>query len=310
MMGRIVFLNPFPKDEIGGGIKTTYRQAEMLLQMGFDAIVVQPEGAPGWFTTRIVPDRAIPSLTASDVLVFPEILHGGIGEIARAATSATKVVFCQNQYYMMLNGMTASGYADIGFTRVATTSAIAKGMLERVLSLQDVAIVPCAIDPTIFLSRQKSTGIALVTRKLPREAALINAIFTLKYPRLRSVPWHVIDTKSERQTADILGRATIFLSLSSFESLGLTPLEAMASGAVVVGFHGHGGLEYATADNGFWFPPDHLEDVADRLAATIEGLARHDPALARMREAGFATAARFSEDAARAALRAFYSPNG
>jgi len=38
------------------------------------------------------------------------------------------------------------------------------------------------------------------------------------------------------------------------ESFGLVPLEAMASGAIVAGFHGYGGRNMLS-DNGFWFPP-------------------------------------------------------
>ena len=51
-MGRIVFLNPFVRTEISGGIKTAYRHAELLAEMGFDACVYQPEGAPSWFETQ------------------------------------------------------------------------------------------------------------------------------------------------------------------------------------------------------------------------------------------------------------------
>ena len=50
-MTRIVFLAPFAKAEISGGIKTVYRHAEMLAQLGFDAGVYQPEGPPSWFET-------------------------------------------------------------------------------------------------------------------------------------------------------------------------------------------------------------------------------------------------------------------
>ena len=45
-MARIIFLSPFAKTEITGGIKTAYRQAELLGELGFDAWVYQPEGVP------------------------------------------------------------------------------------------------------------------------------------------------------------------------------------------------------------------------------------------------------------------------
>ena len=119
--------------------------------------------------------------------------------------------------------------------------------------------------------------IAAIPKKLPREAAAINAVLRLKYPELASIPWAVIEDKSEREIADIFGRSTIVLSLPFLESFGLVPLEAMASGAIVVGFHGHGALEYATSENGFWFPSDHIEETADALAHVIRALQAKRP---------------------------------
>jgi len=150
--------------------------------------------------------------------------------------------------------------------------------------------------------------IAAIPRKLPREAAAIHSVLRLKYPELASVPWAVIENKPEREIAEIFGRSAIVLSLPFLESFGLVPLEAMASGAIVIGFHGYGALEYATAENGYWFPPDHIEETADAMAHTIRVLQVQDPTILKMREAGRATAARYGKDATRDALRAFYAP--
>ena len=38
--------------------------------------------------------------------------------------------------------------------------------------------------------------------------------------------------------------ATIFLTFSNQEGFGLPPVEAMACGCLVVGYHGHGGKEF------------------------------------------------------------------
>ena len=43
---------PFPKAEISGGIKTAYRQAELLVELGFDCFIYQPDGHPTWFESR------------------------------------------------------------------------------------------------------------------------------------------------------------------------------------------------------------------------------------------------------------------
>jgi hypothetical protein len=242
------------------------------------------------------------------VLVFPEAINGPLVEIARARTPAKKVLYCQAQYYALFNAIPPEEYRTLGFARVACQSAIAKGFLERVLHFDNVAVIPCFIDPALFHPREKTMQIAAIPKKLPREAAAIHSVFRLKYPELRSIPWAIIEDKPEREIADIFGRSAIVLSLPFLESFGLVPLEAMASGAIVIGFHGHGALEYATSDNGFWFPSDHIEQATDALAHVIRGLQARDPAILKMRDVGFATATRYGKDAARGALRAFYGP--
>jgi len=209
---------------------------------------------------------------------------------------------------LLFNAIPPEEYRSIGFARVACQSEIAKGFLERVLHFDNVAVIPCFVDSALFRPREKSMQIAAIPKKLPREAAAIHSVFRLKYPELASVPWAILEDRNEREIADTFGRSTIVLSLPFLESFGLVPLEAMASGAIVIGFHGHGALEYATADNGYWFPSDHIEETADALAHVIGAFRTKDPSILKMVEAGQATAARYSKDAARDALRAFYGP--
>jgi glycosyltransferase involved in cell wall biosynthesis len=304
-VGRIVFLSPFVKTEISGGIKTAYRHAELLAEMGFDACVYQPEGSPDWFESSAKVLRSLNAPAKGDVLVFPEAINGPLVELARAKTPAKKVLFCQAQYYALFNAIPPDEYRTL-FDRIACQSAIAKGFLERVLHLDNVALIPCFIDTALFFPREKTMQIAAIPKKLPREAAAINAVLRLKYPEFASVPWAVIENKSEREIADIFGRSTIVLSLPFLESFGLVPLEAMASNAIVVGFHGNGAREYATAGNGYWFPSDHIEETADAIAHAIRGLQARDPAILKMLETGRATASHYNKDAARDALRTFY----
>jgi glycosyl transferase family 1 len=307
-VGRIVFLNPFTRAEISGGIKTAYRHAELLTEMGIDASVYQPEGPPSWFETRAKVLTSWKTPSQGDILVFPEAINGPLVELVKASTPARKILFCQAQYYALFNAIPPEDYRSLGFERIACQSAIAKGFLERVLHFNDVAVIPCFVDPALFHPREKSMQIAAIPRKLPREAAAIHSVLRLKYPELKSVPWAVIEGKSEREIAEIFGRSTIVVSLPFLESFGLVPLEAMASDAIVVGFHGHGALEYATAENGFWFPSDHIEETADAISHVIRGLKARDPAILKVRDTGSATAAHYNKDATRDALRAFYGP--
>ncbi|HXI99724.1 MAG TPA: glycosyltransferase [Micropepsaceae bacterium] len=304
-MARIVFLAPFARHEITGGIKTLHRHAELLTELGFDAAVFQPDGQPSWFETRAkLLTRFAP--VSGDILVFPETLNGILVEMLQLPVR--KVLFCQAHYYTLFNAIGPERYGALGFERITCQSGIAKGFLERVLRLADVVVLPCFIDTDLFFPRPKLLQIAAIPKKLPREAAAVQRIFNLKYPELGGIGWDIIDNRSERETAESFGRSAIVLSLPFLESFGLVPLEAMASGAIVAGFTGYGAQEYATSENGFWFAPDHLEELADGLARIVTGLQQNDAAILKMREAGFATVARYGKDRAAAALNAFYGP--
>ncbi len=305
-MSRIVFLSPFPPEQTSGGIKNCYRHAELLTELGADASVYQPGGPPAWFKThaKMAPMNFVP--TPDDIVVFPEALVGWLAEMAQANLPARKFLFCQNQYIAANTGIPAERFAGLGFARTVCSSDICAGVVRRVLHLDNVMTVPCYIDASQFKPAAKTMQIALAPRKMTQEAGFIRVIFEQKYPQLRHVPWVAIHDHSESETADILGRSAVFLALSQRESLGLMPLEAMASGCVVAGFHGYGGLEYASDQNGFWLRPDYLEETADALAALVQGLTASDPALAKIRAAGMATAARFNRETTVAALSTAY----
>jgi glycosyltransferase involved in cell wall biosynthesis len=308
-MSRIVYLSPFSRSEITGGVKVAFRHVEMLRDLGFDAYVHSPDGPPVWLATRAPlyagPD---PAADAGNVLVFPEVLNGPLAQLARAKTPARKVMLCQNQYYAFSEALAQQTFAELGFVRLLTVSEIARGFLERVFAPAVFDVVPVCIDAALFRPREKQRTIAVFPRKLPIHFGMIRRIFAAKYPALRDVPWSVIDVKTESQAAHLLGTATVLLALNDRESVGLTPLEAMASGCVVVGFHGYGGQEYASEANGIWLRPDFLEETADALAQAVLGVDAGEPRFTAIKAAGFATAARFNETETRAALARVFTP--
>ncbi|GAA4033408.1 hypothetical protein GCM10022212_35700 [Actimicrobium antarcticum] len=78
----------------------------------------------------------------------------------------------------------------------------------------------------------------------------------------------------------------------------MPPLEAMASGCLVCGFDGHGGSDFASADNGLWIAEgDHdgyAHAVARCLAMAQDG--RTDTEGQRRIAAGQLTAAAYSRE--------------
>jgi glycosyltransferase involved in cell wall biosynthesis len=312
-MGRIIFINPFASTRISGGIKATYQHAELLTELGYQVIVFQPSGPPTWCSPHLralVSDRLDPA--AGDILVFPETLNGWLADYAKAPNPATKIMFCQNQFYMISYGIDAQGYRERRFAQFIVPSEIAKCALETIIGLSNVVVVPYCIDAVKFRPRDKVAQIVTVpwkyphNRGIPAQADMIRTMLRLKYPHLASVSWQLLVDKSEDEVADIMARSAVFLSLCYMEACPLAPLEAMASGCVVVGYTGTGGLEYATPQNGFWFSPEQMEEVTDTIALAIDGLMRGDPRMIKMREAGRAAAARFTRERTKAALQQVY----
>jgi glycosyltransferase involved in cell wall biosynthesis len=86
------------------------------------------------------------------------------------------------------------------------------------------------------------------------------------------------------------------------EAVGMTPLEAMASGCMVAGFTGIGGRDFATPENGFWVDEDDVEACADAMAQAADVVATGGVAAARRLDAGHETAARWSYANFRVAL--------
>ena len=306
---RIVFLNPNPKHLMSGGVKTVYRQVECLNELGLEAYVYQPDGRASRLKSSaniLTTERFVPS--TDDILVFPENPIGWLSEMAQMPLPATKVLFCQAQYYIFHSDIPIQRFISLGFSKVVCPSEAAKGFLERVCHFRNVAIVPCYIDTDVFRPRDKRMQIAFLPHKMPREAQMLHAMFSLKYPHFRHIPWLPIENLTEDETAQLLGQSAIYLSLPYLESFGLVPLEAMASGCTVVGFHGYGGMEYASSDNGLWLRPDHLEEVVDALAGAIGRADRGDKDLLAMRDAGLATAKRYSRERTKQALKDVYGP--
>ncbi len=50
----------------------------------------------------------------------------------------------------------------------------------------------------------------------------------------RDFPWHLVGILSRPQLAALLNKVDIFVDFSSYQAMGLTAMEAMASGAAVI----------------------------------------------------------------------------
>ena len=290
-----------------GGHKMALRHVEALRGMGFDAVAWMQEGAPvpAWLAhTAAVQSGG--NFRDDDVIVFPEDALNAMRQFG--GLPQRKVVFCQNHIYAATQGVALlAGDEARRFDDFMACSETAALWLARFVHHRTIEVVPAFADERLFTPVDKIPSVACSPGKRPLEFRAIQTML----PRLHAgrLPWRwsVIQDRSEAEVAAIMGEATIFLSFNRFEGLGITVLEAMASGCLMVGFTGLGGREYARPTNGLWVGEDDVEACAEALARAMALVEAEQPAVGRMRAAARAAAGDYTYARFLVALDAFWS---
>jgi len=295
---RIVYIS-FPTGQIAGGQKMIARHVETLCDLGFDAVWWRGEPVELRWLTHAAPVEVQAPFRDGDVLVVPSDAPNAIQYAAR--TGYPTAVFVQNQITFASTGALEAVRAlrDPVYFAVGPTTA---APVRRAFPTSRVEILPAFADERVFRPWEKTHAIAHAPWKRALEAAAIRSFLNAYHPRHAKTPWATILNATEAQAAEAMGRSSVFLCLSRLEGLGLTPLEAMASGCLVAGFTGLGGHDFATADNGFWVQDDDCIGAADALAAAADVWLTGGAPLARRLDAGRATADAWSYARFRAAL--------
>ena len=304
---RIIYiLEPFPFPS--GGVAAIYRHVEILTENGLAACVALREKPKIDFyqtTAPLLIHGGHLQVREGDIFVIPE----GFVEYMKALTPtrAKRLMFCQNQYYLRFTADARAGISELGVHGVIASSIAVQSFFHDVYGIADLPLLPYAIDPRRFAAADdKRRQIAFMPRKLPDDGVFIAATFKRRHPRYADVPWVKIDGATQVEASRIMGESAVFLSLSHKESFGLPPLEALACGCLVAGYHGDGGREYMTAENGWWAETGDWKACVDGLAAALELFDKGGPELDTRRRAGARTVEHYSPDRLKAALLTFW----
>jgi len=305
--GRILYLvhdNPSPS----GGIKNIYDHVLYLAKAGYPAFVVHAsEGFRlPWFH-RDVPvlytGRGL-EVTPQDALVIPEDFTPAL--LVAKGIPARKFVFCQNHFHIFAGLPKGETWRSLNIGGVIAVSDQIRSFVQWALGYADVPVIPCAIRPEIFSPEAKRLQIAVMPRKRAFEVKFIRDTFRQAFGEHREIPWVILDGASEEEVAETLRHSAVFLSMNRFEGFGLPPLEAMACGCIVVGFHGWGALDYARFDNAFWCEEENLTECVKKLGEVCTLFKRNDERLTRMRYRAMETAAGYGPERQRDTLLSFW----
>ena len=232
-----------------GGIRVIYRFVDILNSQGFKAAVAHRSAGfrCTWFTnrTRIVGAQDI-QLEKGDVLVYPERFRELIPQLAPGVAN---IILNQNAYetftHLPFNEGSSPAITSEDTIGIVCVSEDNHRYLELSFPQVKIERVRISIDGNLFQAKSlgKGRSIAYMPRKRLKE---LNEVLQILERRGSLTGWGLIPIQgmSESETAAALSGAAVFLALNEREGLGLPSLEAMASGCVVVGFHGGVGLEY------------------------------------------------------------------
>lgn len=295
---------------IVGGVRTIHKHVEHLVKNGHSAFVVydQPGFRPAWFADRVPILYAPLELRDGDVLIIPEGMTGLLEHLP--ARPLTKILFTQNHFYMRWQNRAALSWKDMGFDHALAGSDVIAEFLHADLGWPSVPIVHCSVDPDLFKPRDKKLQIAIMPRKGQVESHFVRGAIAAMGGPAAEIPWVAIDKVPEPRAAEMFGESAIFVSFSWLEGFGLPPIEAMASGCIVVGYHGHGGREYATPENGFWCEEGNPLAIVRTLRSVIDLIRAGDPRIAQVIAEGKKTAGRYSPQRQEAEVLEFFRSVG
>ncbi len=275
-----------------GGVKVILQHVELLRSNGINAVAFAPPDFKCFLKTSapiIFMNEGFARVPLKSFLVFPEVERTAV-EAVSASDDIYRVIFCQNHYEMSRGAL--SDAKRFRLHDVFACSSVTAEAICNSLKVSNVPIVSAPISKIFKPLEKKPRTIAFMPRKMPD---LVQRLKNL-IPESPQWSWISIDGQCEEDVARILGHASVFLSLSHREGLGLPPLEAMAAGCIIAGFHGGGGRSYANAKNGFWHDEGDIIGVAKSLRRAINLADKKSPQFLQIIDEGRRTADNFSMD--------------
>ncbi|BBL58717.1 glycosyltransferase [Methylomonas koyamae] len=288
-------------DTPAGGIRVIYQHVDILNRNGIAAYVVHnnPGFRVSWFENetsivywrnspierirgklkrRFYPDQVVElhikggkqaTIGANDILVIPE-LYGP--DLAWEYGKGIKKVILNQGCYLTFNGYSLNKkrlitpYHDPDTIATLVNSKNGEDYLKHVFPDLTLHRFRLSIDPNIFYFQAEKKK-QLCFSRIKNQQDAMQVINILKF-RGALEDFDIVPFINLPQTevAKTFRDSAIFLSFGYPEGFGLPAAEAMASGCIVIGFHGGGGREFF--DPKFSYPIEQ-GDIID-FAKTVE----------------------------------------
>lgn len=341
----VIYIPPLPR--ITGGMAVLLQIAAHLQASGQPVALALREASPALQTAlQAALPPGVPCLDCrnwddlhlqpGDCWLCPEGWPTAL--LAGLQAGAHCVVYVQNWAYFLSHLPENTFWEQLPVRFLAVSEPVRHFI--RYTTGRDAALLRPAVDPARFYPPASALAdiaapaapaastvrVSYMPRKNPALARQIREACTARLHSLHggqppyTLEWVEIHHKSAQQVADILRTSHIFLATGFPEGCPLPPLEAMASGCIVVGFAGLGGWDYMRpilqsapavpsvpylpalpplpsvpwSGNGFYTADADVFAAAKALEQACTLLLQGGPALAALREAAALTAAAYS----------------
>jgi hypothetical protein len=194
-------------------------------------------------------------------------------QISDAKIQCEKIVLCQSQTYMLDSLPPNHTWAAWGFNTVLTTSQELKDFIQRNSRVSyNIETYKIGI-PDYFKPNKIKKPIIMYFSRTDSDIKKVSKMFFMKYPELSWVLFERMQGAeafiSRKELADKMGEIPFLLWLDRDSGFGTLPLEAMKSGAVVIGLVSDLQKPYMKADDtAIW--SDSLEVIAEQLGVVVK----------------------------------------
>lgn len=284
----IYFLCP-DTDIPSGGINVIYRLADVTRQVGHSTYVLhEKEGFINQWSP-IVPQvrywgTGLP-FNQGDIVVIPETEPQAMSQLP---DTVLKIVLSLSWSYIYENLETGYSWPDYGVVQAITNSNVVRGFIEWAMDIPVFKInVPVDHDIFHYDPEAKENMITYMAHR-NNQGSLVEKIFQHP-PRLSPVwKWSAINNLPLEKYAEILRRSNIFVTTGLKEGMPGPILEAMAAGAIIVGYGGVGGNEYIVPEgpdqNAFKVENHDYASLCRKLELVMSLIEYEDPIIPMIRK--------------------------